>query len=215
MESIPTEPPAGILFDFDGTLLDSMHTCHIGICHVCSRLGGRLPTLDYVLKYFHPPFVDAYRILGVTADLKRIAAVYFEVVDHRNDYLFADVIPNLSELFLRDVRTGIISANTDTIIRHHCNSNGRQLGELLHYAKGSSAKKAIDIRFFCKEHYLSPGDVWVVGDARSDVRAAREAGCVAVGITRGNPTESVLMESGAHFCVRDLNDLSAFISQIG
>lgn len=65
-----------------------------------------------------------------------------------------------------------------------------------------------------KRDALIEAKAWgYVGDHVKDIRAARSAGAVAVGVTTGNHTEEALWNAGADFVLATLEDLPPLIGQ--
>ncbi len=60
---------------------------------------------------------------------------------------------------------------------------------------------------------LDARDAVYVGDSRIDIRAARAAGVVAVGVTTGTATGDMLREEGADLVVRSLSELASIFEK--
>lgn len=65
-----------------------------------------------------------------------------------------------------------------------------------------------------KSDALREAKAWgYVGDHINDMRAARAAGVVAVGVTTGNNSSEELLQAGAHIVLATLEDLPPYIGR--
>ncbi|MGI9824741.1 HAD hydrolase-like protein [Agromyces sp. Marseille-Q5079] len=60
----PTRTWAAVLFDLDGTIVDSAADITDSLAHMFASLGLEVPTRDQLLAYVGPPLLDSLRLLA-------------------------------------------------------------------------------------------------------------------------------------------------------
>jgi phosphoglycolate phosphatase len=63
----------------------------------------------------------------------------------------------------------------------------------------------------CEKLGVSPARVAYIGDWAQDMRAARDAGLIPIGLTRGHKTSEVLHRNGASLVLEHLADLQGIV----
>jgi phosphoglycolate phosphatase len=197
--------PKAVLFDYDGTLLDSVEEVYRGTCNVFRKSGFLEPTFETFFETYDSSWKIFYRKHGIEISLEKIAEWYFEVARPEECYFFNDVNDVIDILATRGVLMGIISAHYKDKIVDRCREIG--LNKHMRTIIGRANDKVEFILDFCREHGVNPAETYYVGDFISDVRDAKKAGVVAVGITRGKETSEILRRHGADHCISNLHEL--------
>ncbi|MEK7570277.1 MAG: HAD family hydrolase [Patescibacteria group bacterium] len=197
--------PTAVLFDYDGTLLDSIGEVYRGVCNVFRMSGLSEPSIEVFFSTFELPYATFYRKHGVTAPEEDIVRWYFEVARHEEQFFFFDVVDAVNILAQCGVLMGIISAHHEDKIVTRCEEAG--IHKHMQLVVGRVNVKVDSIQKFCREYSVSPFETYYVGDLISDVRDAKRAGVIAVGITRGRGTREVLELNGADHCISNLHEL--------
>lgn len=216
--------PAAILFDLDGTLVDTV--------------GHRV---DAWLQAFAEQGIKAHRAqLGpyMGADGRRIAREIAAqdgreldqaeavAIDRRAGDLF-DVLnhapsahPGVRELLaaLDSVRLPWAIATSSLGVQAQGSVAALGLSEprITDGSQVAHAKPAPDLLFAGAALVGQPPDrCWYVGDATWDMQAATAAGMVGIGVASGHSTEADLRASGASWTVPSLTDLHAELRRRG
>lgn len=200
--------PQGILFDYDGTLRDSMRRHgYEALCSVFAACGVPAPTYTEVCRDLVSPFSVFYQNKGILLSEADISRLYRESLETKGvAKFFDDVGPVLIRLRRNaGIKLGIASARDPAVIEDHLRDT--PMDGLFCYVAGGNENKVKAITGFWQTFGLDSNEVWYVGDIAHDMENAREAGVVPVGITRGHPTREVLCAAGAHTCVDHLVDL--------
>ncbi|MDA3961982.1 MAG: HAD-IA family hydrolase [Planctomycetota bacterium] len=176
--------PAAVLWDLDGTLVDS--TLDLAAAGNACRAALGLPPLDVatVASYVGNGLGKLLERLCPDADPVGLAVARDEFVAHYAKHC-ADqtpVFPGVSELLAVIAAAGIPQAVvtnkplsfTTTILDHH------QLSA--HFAAvigGDGPKKPAPDQLLeaCQRCGVDPAAVWMVGDHHTDLQAGRAAGC--------------------------------------
>jgi phosphoglycolate phosphatase len=192
-----------ILFDWDGTLVDSLGAFHHANAAVMASFG--LP-FDEVLyrRHYVPDWRQMYVRLGVPGDrLDEANQLWHATYDKGTDVVaFDGVLAALERLRDAGSRLGIVTAGHREIVLPQLESTGlgvlletRVFGDDLDVDKPDPAplRRALDLLGIADR----AGDVAYIGDAPTDMQMARAVGVRAVGIVSalGDPDE--LIAAGA------------------
>jgi len=224
------EPPDlpdldGLIFDLDGTLVDTV--------------GARIQA--WLLTFEEVGFpVDRNHLAGlIGADGKRLAIEVAEVggrrlsedraeaIDRRAGERFDEInldpqpLPGAVELMQAlsgtDLPWAIATSSRAAQVTVSVSALG--LGPDPHVVDGSAvsqAKPAPDLLLHAAERLgVSSRRCWYVGDATWDMRAARAAAMVAVGVPSGAATHETLLAAGAHLVMPSLHELRAELQRRG
>lgn len=185
-----------VIFDFDGTLADSLTWFRSVLGDVVDKHG--LPPVDDEeaerLRGLPPRAImdeldiPAWKIPFLAADVRARAA---ENVDQI--HLFDGICSMIEMLAAGGVKLAIVSSNGETAVR-------AVLGDALcrHieiFACGAALfGKASVFRRTIRKTGITPARALSVGDEVRDIDAAREAGCAAGAVSWGFATEAILAE---------------------
>jgi len=173
-----------ILFDLDGTLVNSLAVTFNGFNHAFQKFGGKALSPVEIMAYFGPGEKEIFaKILG-DEHAESAQAEYFAYTRGRLQEapLFPGIAEVLAECRTREIPIGIVTGrgreSTHFILDHHGIRD--QFGCILTHDDLSSSKpspegilKALEILGCKPEEALYLGDMWM------DVRAAKRAGCKA------------------------------------
>ena len=208
-----------VVFDFDGTLADSLG----GMIRIFNRLApelGHRPVEDVTaaramttrqfLKHHGIPFWRLPRLV------RRYRALAAEEADTTK--LFPGLPEAIAALHAGGPRLGVLSSNSEENIRRSLRANGIEeffsfvIGYPKLFGKGRALKRMI------RAERLARGDVLYVGDEVRDVEAARKAGVTSAAVTWGVHAESLLRANAPDHVVtepRMLADLASLQPQRG
>lgn len=176
----------GIVFDLDGTIVDSLAVTFEAFNHGIGLHGGRHLAPHEIMGYFGPGENEIFgRILGrQNADSAYRAAR--DYLDQNLDKVpLHDGIPELlSELADRKVPIAIFTGRswntTEVILRHH-GLLDRFITVVANDHVSSPKPSPEGLLLALKRMGLRPEEALLVGDSPVDVRAAKHAGSIAVG----------------------------------
>ena len=209
--------PAAVLFDLDGTLVDT----------VDNRIEAWLRTLREIGIE-----ADRDRLAGlIGADGKHVARTLAgdaglelddtraDDIDRRSGELFGEL--NAHPQQLRGARDLLMTLDASGVPWAIATSSRAEqvmasvdvLGlphkpEIVDGSHVERAKPAPDLLLRGAEQLSAPPEgTWYVGDSTWDMQAGRAAGMTAVGVTSGAVSAEALRESGAHAVVASLEEL--------
>jgi len=214
----PLTPPGALVFDLDGTLVDTVKT----------RIAAWLRTFE---EFDMPADRDQVALL-IGSDGKRVARLVAdaagrpidvaraEEIDRRSGEIFSELntdpqpLPGATDL-LRDLDDRGLPWAIATSSRREqvdVSIDALKLSRRPTIVDGSQvkqAKPAPDLLLAAaRELGVEPSRAWYVGDAIWDMQAARAAGMPGIGVVTGSATAEDLREAGATVTVENLNGLS-------
>lgn len=213
--------PAALLFDLDGTLVDSAADLAAGVDRMCAALGlpprGVAAVRDWVGKGI-AVLVDralAGRMEGgAPADLHARGLALFEEFyaeeSGRHGTVFPGVMATLEELTRRGAKLACVTNKPERHTRPLLDQCGLAPffsvvigGDTLPVRKPHPGQ----LLEACRRFGAAPADTLMVGDSENDLAAGRAAGCpvvlVTYGYTEGRPVASL----GADRLIGDLREL--------
>jgi HAD superfamily hydrolase (TIGR01509 family) len=216
------ERPAAWIFDLDGTLVDTVETRIIAWLRTFDEFGIRANR------------GQVSRLIG--SDGRRMARLVADAAGHTIDDERAEEIDRRAGDIYSELNTDpkVLPGATALLRsldehRHPwaiaTSSRREQVGTSINALKlkrfrqpnivdGSDvehAKPAPDLLLAAARVLgVEPSRSWYVGDAIWDMRAAKAAGMVAIGVVSGVATAHDLAEAGASFTVDDLSELIPF-----
>ncbi len=193
-----------VLFDWDGTIVDSMDKIFQGACHVFVSQSLEPPSFeDYVLN-FRFPFGIFYRERGVKLSDNKIYEIFLECCSDDSSSFFDDALPAFSRLQKNGFTPTIITANSSDKIVGILNSLGLAEPVDCVFARN----KASTIAEFVKKSALGSRTPYF-GDIREDMREAVEGGASPVAVLRKDMMKlgQEFLDAGAIVCIKSLRDL--------
>jgi phosphoglycolate phosphatase/pyrophosphatase PpaX len=176
-------PGLALLFDFDGTLADSLPLCLVALHAALLHHSGRHHTDQEIAANFGVSEEGIFRNL-LPSDPEGAVLTYLRVYEE-NHHLCARPFPGIEELLAslrrRGIRLGLVTGKG----RASALLSLKKLGLLEQFdgvrtGSPDGDKKAAQIRELLASFAVEPSCAAYVGDFPADVRASRAAGVRAV-----------------------------------
>lgn len=213
-----------VLFDLDGTLLDTLEDLADAVNAVLSSLGFAVHPVD-AYRYFVGDGVETLMRRTLPASAAADPALLARAVEaQRAEYRtrwkaktrpYPGVPGLLDALEHRGVRMAILSNKPDAFVGEMVGhyfprtpfeiARGARPGVPVKPDPGSALQVAAEMR-------LPPKDFLYVGDTNTDMRTARAAGMPSVGVLWGFRTEAELRESGAEGLIASPGELLGLLT---
>lgn len=205
-------PYPHVVFDFDGTLVDSLaHSID-----VFKRIAPRFKlNLDLDLDTARTmPTKELFRRMGVRFwVLPRLVRAFQAeaALDAATLKLFPGVPETLAALADRGRRLGILSSNREDAIRACLRANGveQHFAFVVGYPRLFGKAKAL--RRIMKAERIDRDELLYVGDESRDVQAANRARVAAAAVTWGFHAEALLTATGPKYVVRTPAELAGIV----
>ncbi|WP_300529395.1 HAD hydrolase-like protein [Maricaulis sp.] len=188
-----------VIFDFDGTLADSLTWFRTALADVIDR-HGLTPLCEEraeALRGMRPKEImtelgiPAWKLPFIAADVRARAAENVDKI-----HLFDGIADALQELHAKGTQLALVSSNGETAVREVL---GPELSGLFSQFSCGAALfgKASVFRKVMRKARVAPERTLSVGDETRDIEAAREAGCACAAVSWGFATRDALEREGA------------------
>ncbi len=206
-----------VIFDLDGTLIDSLEDIAINANKVLRQLNCPTHSLE---QYKH--FVgDGAKVLMQNAMPKYISKNYLEEALelfkefyeqnlHSHTKLYHGIKPLLVNLVEQNIPLAILSNKPDKFTKLYVETLLPDIPFVVVSGQQESVEKkphpagALDI---AKKFQIDPKDIYFVGDTATDMKTAKNANMVAVGVSWGFRTIKELQDNGADFIIKKPEEL--------
>jgi len=204
-----------VLFDFDGTLMDTWPGIEavlratlrdLGMAHREGYISRGLVGMGLARAF--QELLDEGEDLAVVA--ARRYREFFPEIGMPRATPYGGVVPLLGSLKERGSTLFVVTARNEAITRRMLSDHG--LHSCFAFVRGEKEGETPDgkghmVAEVLERFSLSPGECVMVGDRRYDMEAARANGISAVGVTYGYGTRDELLEAGASEIVGSIGEL--------
>lgn len=209
-----------IIFDLDGTLLDTIADLHQATNYALEKFGFPQRSIEEINSFLGNGLRMLIRLSvpaeeneeTVQAVLKEMKAYY---ADHYHDLTlpYPGILDMLRSCKDQGIPMAIVSNKADPFVK---NLNQFFFKELIDVAIGETEnlprKPSPHMVFSALEQLgVSHEEAYYVGDSEVDILTAKNAGLPCIAVTWGFRTEAFLRESGATTLLRAPKDLLNFI----
>lgn len=202
----------GVLFDLDGTLIDSAQDICNSANYVLSQRRKHLYLVDEIRPLIGLPAAEIFVRAGVSEQLD---AAIFEFREHLGQTggdpstVYSGVHECLSNLQEMNLPLAI-ATNKPTELAMTVLQRANLLNYFSHVqgAEQLPAKPEPEILIHCAKMINSKIEsTWMVGDSPVDIRASKSAGCTSIGVVYHEEFLKVLSSEKPDILVRSLSEL--------
>ena len=196
--SLPAGPFRAVLFDLDGTLADTLPLCIRAFRHAIEPLAGRAVSDAEIVATFGPSEEGTIRAL-VPEHYDAALAAYLQHYErlHADCPLpFPGIAALLRDLRRQGVRLGMVTGKgvRSTVL------SLRRFGledafEIVETGSPHGPRKTEALQAILAAWDMAPGDAVYIGDAPSDVAAARAAGVAVVSAAWAGTADSAALRA--------------------
>ena len=210
----------GIIFDLDGTLIDSTFQHFQAAMAVVEQLGGTPCNFSrYRNLLEHRTHCTLYQELGVRADEAAIVKSFISIWPDFSTTItpMPGVYEALQSLWGEGIVLGLVSGSQKDAVHAALHNFGLANFFNAAYVYGSSKRALVrkddafaELMYAWRIH--QPERITVVGDMVTEMHAAKKHGMHAIGFLGGLGTRAMLQNAGAECCIRKLLTLAKIIS---
>ena len=213
-----------IIFDFDGTLIDSRPGVVKAFKRVVKKLTFRQIDEQKIVKLLGLPLAQIISILLNTDDqaiINRGSKLFEEYYEKKGLYqniLYPGIKEMLKSFRSQSCQLFVVSNKIDLfmnkILQQHnlkkyfafvCGTDGTD----------KQSKKADYVKYLITQYKLKNKETAIVGDTESDITAGRENSIYSIGITWGYGSESNLIKAKADAICHSPLELKQFVIKNG
>ena len=209
-----------IIFDLDGTLLDTLDDLHDAVNAALTAFALPLRSKEEVRGFVGNGIANLMRRAigeGVDVDFDGALTVfkeYYKVHCKDKTAAYAGIMSLLQELKARGIKTAVVSNKADFAVKLLADE---YFGDLLSVAVGENEnagirkKPAPDSLLSVMESLGAKKDTTVyVGDSEVDVLTAKNAGVDCLSVTWGFKDRAFLQENGARIFIDEPSQILAY-----
>lgn len=206
----------GVLFDWDGTLIDSYHADTSAYLAMFKEMGIAWG-IDELESHYSPNWYQVYRAAKLPRKLWNDADRAWRAHYAKHRPRLIPGVRRVLDAVSRRHQLGIVtSGDSDRVARQLREFRLTRLFSA-RVCSGDTAKKKphpAPLRLALKKMQLEPRCCVYVGDAPQDVEMARSAGVLAIGVLGPFPTEQRLRASKPEFLLRSLEELPDVLNHL-
>ncbi len=206
-----------VLFDFDGVLGDTLERMLEHARAASIEVGAPcVPAREHLNALEKMEFLELGRTMGIPAE--KLELFEAEILSRfRGDTRPVPVFPGVAKAVLRIsalARLGIVTGNSEKTVLDYLDSNG--LAGRFEFVLGGDVRKTRSrkIREGARRFGGPVSEVVLVGDARSDIAAARETGATSVAVTWGHQSRERLSGAGPDYLVDSPEELLRLLERL-
>ena len=211
-----------VIFDWDGTLMDSTRLIAKSLQSACADVGVKVPTDRDALFVIGLNMHDTFRLVAADADeetRKRLSDRYrFHFLANEHEApLYQGVEPMLSDLHARGRRLAVATGKARRGLERALDATGlRPWFEATRCADEGFAKPHPGMLLMLLDMTgVEPRRALMVGDTTHDLELAANAGVDAVAVSYGAHDEALLATRPAKARVASVAELHAWLAASG
>ncbi|MEJ7812245.1 MAG: HAD-IA family hydrolase [Gemmatimonadaceae bacterium] len=208
-----------VLFDLDGTLVDSIELILCSFRHACATELGRVPPDAEWLAGIGTPLVTQMRAFAESeAQLAALIAAYRDYQREHHDRLIRDydgVRETLGELAARGHPMALVTSKADPLAVRALEFTGlRQYLPVIVGCDSCARHKPHPEPVLLALRLLGvePADALFVGDSPYDIEAGNGAGVATVAALWGPFSREVLEHAGPTYVIAHIRELTAIVA---
>lgn len=207
-----------VIFDMDGTLVDSREVILGAFKHVLDEFGGDYSE-EIVSSYVGGLLENTYKNLLPGHEFSKLADLHRSwQVDNKHLLKGFGGLPEfLTSLKASGLKLGIFTSATRSRTDLALDGlNIRDYFDAVVCAEDVSKPKPdkVGVVVLAKNMDVSLDETVLVGDAEFDIMSGKNAGVMTIGITHGFGTKEALQVAGADYLVNDLQQLLVIIRKL-
>lgn len=205
-----------IIFDFDGTLANSLELFLAGYNDLAAKEGYRevkIEDMEFLSKMSIP---DRCRHLNFPMRNIPLAAtkIYRSLRKSEKGLpLYEGMEEMLNQLHQQGLKIAIISSNATDIISRSLNAHQIDYIEDILCSRHIFSKDKL-MKKLMNKHRLKPSDVLYVGDEERDISASKRAGIKVVWVAWGYDDEAIALKANPDYIARQPSDVLATVENI-
>lgn len=210
-----------LIFDLDGTLLDTLADLHNGVNHALKKYGYIENSLEktrksignglkLLIKRSLPDDTSEEAVDSVLQEMKQ----YYALHSHEKTKPYDGILELIAKLKQDGYQLAVVSNKADYILRDLVPYYfGEQIPVIIGESPELKRKPAPDMVFEALRRLDSaPEDAIYIGDSEVDLETAKNAGLPCLSVCWGFRSKELLMEHGAQILCSNCGQLYSVLS---
>ena len=207
---------AGVIFDWDGVLLDSLGCSYNVYNRIFEMIGTRRLTMDEFLALQSPNWYDFYAKVGLPTGLwKRVDSEWMRLYEEEEPSLHPDAVECLDGLAAAGFKLALVSNGSRPRVEREVARFGlaSRFQCVVCSERAEELKPSpIMLQRALAVLELEPRSAVYVGDAPADIQAAKNAGMSPIALARGPIQKGRLQEEKPDGVFGGLTEVVAFLT---
>lgn len=196
-----------IAFDFDGTIADSFQNA-VNAFNKFSTKYSYKKLDDEAITFWKTNGVGAIskKLVGADRVSEFILDIKTEMLAHADDSIpYEGIIQMLRDLVHPDITIGIVSSNSEEIIKSFLKKN--KISDLISFVETEKemSSKAKILSSLIEKFEINPKDMYYIGDEPNDIIAAKSAGANSIAVAWGTTYPEILEKYGPDLMLKTPN----------
>jgi phosphoglycolate phosphatase len=207
--------PKTLIFDFDGTLCDSLQSAVEALNFYADEFGYRKVQSEDLSHFQNKSAREIMSHLGISLiQLPHVAYKAKKRIRTHIDTLspIAGIPEALSHLKTQDYQLGILTSNSEENVRGFLEQHQLEVFDFI-YADSSLFGKATVMKKLLKEKKLSAHEVIYVGDEIRDIEAAKSLAIKIVSVSWGYNSKEILQAESPDYLIDHPSELVSLYRQ--
>lgn len=210
-----------VIFDADGTLLDSFDVIMRAYAHLATMHGYPVATREEVKAHLAlaRPLPDIMQSFFPDHDVNELIRINGEFIsEHIVEALAYEGLETLlADLYNRDIKLAIVTGGNSKmldILRHH--NIDHYFTSVVHCERVSKAKPDPEgFLLAAQECGVLPSEAVMVGDSPNDIFAGKNGGAaITIAITHGHGSRNDLLAADPDYTVDSLDELARCLEKL-
>jgi pyrophosphatase PpaX len=216
-----SSPRLAVLFDLDGTLLDTIELLLNSVRHAFRNRTDRVPTTEEWIAGIGTPLATQMRVYATDeSDLAALIEDYRVYQRAHHDELtraYEEVLPTVAALHAQGHRMAVVTSKANDIATRSLAFVGldRYIDVMVGYDSTTSHKpNPAPVAHALAALGVPPAAAVFVGDSPHDMLAGNAAGVTTVGALWGPFSRAALMKSAPRYTLDHIRDLPALLDRL-
>jgi len=214
-----------LVFDWDGTLVDSIERIVTSLQHACKHVADTEITETRAKNVIGLGLMEAISQLLPELDAKSESGVLENIADvYRQHYLYDNPIPaplfaGVNELLtdLRDTGYTLAISTGKSRVGLERSINEHKLAEYFAASRCAGENKSKPhpemLHEILQQLNFSPAQALMIGDSEHDLKMANNANVSSIGVTQGVHDTTTLAKLNPLTCLSNITELSDYLNQ--
>lgn len=209
----------GIIFDFDGTLADTLPLCIVSFQQMFERITGKAYTKEEIVKYFGR--AEEGIILTLAPDQYDECMREYVATYKNNHHMCAEVFTGIREILemirSKNLKMALITGKGQHTIEVSLEYLG--LREYFEFVEPGDPDKSIKtecLKKIADLWKLDSSEIAYIGDQPSDIKDSKMAGATAVAVSWATTSDHAnLQEHSPDLLFRTTDEFMSWLAKIG
>jgi HAD superfamily hydrolase (TIGR01509 family) len=215
MGSLKANRVVGVLFDWDGVLIDSLGAAFNVYNKIFARVGPKVLTREEYLQLQSPNWYEFYFKVGLPASLwKEVDQEWLRLYEEESPGLHSDALGCLTALRKAGLKLALVSnGSRSRVEKELARFDLRGFFEVVLFGEDKEELKPSPV-MIQRALYLmgiEPRDALYVGDSPADIRAARNAKVSSIAIARESIQSEQLSKEEPDHVFAGLDEMTIFL----